>query len=103
MGDHAKLLGHGEAALFQARLRHGDLDVQGVREVGAGEGNGQGKMEAGTVQLVDGNDGEWAGLCLLASACRFGISPVDLALLGSRLYHSGVGASKASSSLLSAR
>ena len=77
--------------------------MQRAFKIGAGQWDGKGEVDAGAVQLVDGDDGEWAGLCLLATACWFGVGPVDLALLGTRLYHPGVGASKASSSLLSAR
>ena len=104
MRNCPKLLGHCETALFQSRLRCGNFNVEGAAEIGAGEWDGEGEAEAGAVQLVDGDDGEGTRLCLLASARRFGIGPVDLALLRAGAYHSGVGESKAASiSLLSAR
>jgi hypothetical protein len=56
------------------------------------------------VQLIDRNDHEGAGLCLLPPAGWVGVGPVDIALARLRLYHSGAGASKLdSSSSLSAR
>ncbi len=104
MGDRTELLGHCEAALFQPGLRCGDFNVQRAVEVGARERDGEGEAETAAVQLVDGDDGKRTSLRLLASTRWFGIGPIDLALLRSSAYHSGVGALKAASiSLLSAR
>lgn len=68
MGDRAELLGYCEAALFQPRLRCGNLDVQRAFEVGAGERDGEGDAETGVVQLIDGDDGKRAKLRMLTSA-----------------------------------
>ena len=78
--------------------------MQSTTEVGARERNSEGKSEARLIQLVNRDDHEGAGLGLLPASCRFGVSPVNVALLGLRLYHSGADASKPdSSSSLSAR
>jgi hypothetical protein len=73
-------------------------------EIGAGEWDRQREAEARAIQLVDGDDGEGPRLRLLCSPRWVGIGPVDLPLLGTSSYHSGVEASKADSvSRLSAR
>lgn len=104
VGDRAQLLGHREAILFEAALRCWNCQVQGVAEVGSGERDGEGEIEARLVQLIDRDDHKGAGLCLLPASRRVGVCPVDVALLGLLLYHSGIGASKPDSiSSLSAR
>lgn len=78
--------------------------MESAAEIGPCERHGEGKPEARLVQLIDRNDHEGAGLGLLPASSRFGICPVDIALLGLRSYHSGAGVSKPdSSSSLSAR
>jgi hypothetical protein len=102
--NRAQLLGHGEAVLLEATLRCWNCQVQGVAEIGSRERYGEGDVEARLVQLIDRNDHEGAGLCLLPPAGWVGVGPVDIALARLRLYHSGAGASKLdSSSSLSAR
>ena len=69
-----------------------------------GERHGEGEAKARLVELVDRDDHEGPGLGLLPASRWIGVGPVDVALPGLRLYHSGVGASKLdSSSSLSAR
>ncbi len=78
--------------------------MEGTAEIGAREWHGEGKTQARLVQLIDRDDYERSGLCLPGSAGRVGIGPVNLALLRTGGYHSGVGASNAVSiSALSAR
>lgn len=78
--------------------------MESAAEVGAGERYGEGKPDARLIQLVDRDDDEGTGLGLLPASCRFGVSPIDVALLGLQLYHSGAVASKPdSNSSLSAR
>lgn len=104
VGDRAQLLGHREAILFEAAFRCWNRQVQGIAEVGSGERHGEGEIEARLVQLIDRDDHEGAGLCLLPASRRVGVRPVDVALPGLLPYHSGVGASKPDSiSSLSAR
>ena len=67
--------------------------MQVATEVGSGEGHSEGKAEARLVQLVDRNDHEGSGLGLLPASRRIGVRPVDITLLGLRLYHSGADAS----------
>jgi hypothetical protein len=68
--------------------------VERATEVGAGERDRQGETEARTVKLIDGDDGKGSGLGLLGPTRWIGVSPVDLPLLRTNGYHSGVGASK---------
>jgi hypothetical protein len=104
MRDRAQLLGHGEAVLTQPALRCRDSQMQGTAEVGSSEWHPKGEAKTRLVQLVDRDNHEGTGLGLLPTPRRVGVCPVDITLLGLRLYHSGVGASKPDSiSSLSAR
>lgn len=78
--------------------------MESIAEIGSRERHGKGEAEIRLVQLIDRDDHEGAGLGLLPAPRRVGVCPVDITLLGLRLYHSGVGASKLDSiSSLSAR
>ena len=72
--------------------------MQGIAEIGSRERHGKREAEARLVQLVDRDNYEGAGLGLLPTSSWFGIGPVDVALLGLGLYHSGAEASKPDSS-----
>lgn len=68
--------------------------MQSAAEVGSRKGHSKGEAETRLVQLIDRDDHERTSLCLLPASSRVGVCPVDVALLGLRLYHSGAGASK---------
>lgn len=76
--------------------------MESVAKIGPSEWDNKREAKTRLVQLVNRNDDEGTRLRLLPPPGRFGICPVDVALLGLRLYHSGVDVSKpdSSSSLL---
>jgi hypothetical protein len=68
--------------------------MQGTAEVGSRERNPKREAKTRLVQLVNRDNHEGTGLGLLPAPRRVGVCPVDVTLLGLRLYHAGVGASK---------
>lgn len=78
--------------------------MQGAAEVCSSERHGKGEAKVRLIEVIDRNDHEGTGLGLFPPPGRIGVGPVDIALVGLWLYHSGAGASKPDAiSSLSAR
>jgi len=95
MRDRAQLLGHRKAPLLQPDLRCWNRQMQRIAELGAGERHGEREAEPRLVQLIDRNDHERTSFGLLTAPRWVRIGPVDITLVGTSVYHSGAGPSKA--------
>src|SRR6266540_4591481 len=101
--ERPQLLGHREASLSKAALRRCDREMEGVREVGPRERDGKRETKRRAVELINRDDDERPGLCLLGAAGGIRVGPHDIALARRPRQYSGRDASKPPSSPVSTR